>query len=131
VLDELPPAARHVTERYDNNPIEADHGRLKARLRPMRGLKRLRTAAVIVAGHAFVQNLRRGFSELGLDSTRLCAAAAADNRIRQACPGHLIAAQARPRTPGRQQCNSTDRRSLERVGCWERSPAAISVLIIW
>jgi IS6 family transposase len=31
VLDELLPAARHVTEQYANNPIEADHGRLKAR----------------------------------------------------------------------------------------------------
>jgi len=67
VLDELLPAAQHVTERYANNPIEADHGRLKARLRPMRGLKRLRSTAVIAAAHAFLQNLRRGFYELGLD----------------------------------------------------------------
>jgi IS6 family transposase len=29
VLDELLPAARHVTDRYANNPVEADHGRLK------------------------------------------------------------------------------------------------------
>jgi transposase-like protein len=43
VLDELLPAAHHVTEQYANNPIEADHGRLKSRLRPMRGLKRLRS----------------------------------------------------------------------------------------
>jgi len=40
---------------------------LKARLRPMRGLKRDRTARVIVAGHAFIQNLRRGFYDLGTD----------------------------------------------------------------
>ena len=58
VLDELLPATCHVTEQYANNPIEADHGRLKSRLRPMRGLKRLRSAQVISAGHAFVQNLR-------------------------------------------------------------------------
>jgi IS1 family transposase len=32
VLEELLPAARHVTERYGNNRVEADHGRLKARL---------------------------------------------------------------------------------------------------
>ncbi len=38
VLDELLPAAAHLTEQYGNNQIEADHGRLKARLRPMRGL---------------------------------------------------------------------------------------------
>ena len=67
VLDELVPAAAHVTEQYGNNSVEADHGRLKARLRPMRGLKRSRSAAVIAAGHAFVQNLRRGHYELALD----------------------------------------------------------------
>jgi transposase-like protein len=39
VIDELASGARHVLERYANNPVEADHGRLKARLRPMRGLK--------------------------------------------------------------------------------------------
>jgi transposase, IS6 family len=68
VVDELLPAARHVTEQYANNPVEADHGRLKARLRPMRGLKRLRSARVISTGHAFVQNLRRGHYELGVDA---------------------------------------------------------------
>ena len=67
VLDELLPAACHITEQYANNPIEADHGRLKARLRPMRGLKQLRSAGVISAGHAFIQNLRRGHYELGID----------------------------------------------------------------
>jgi hypothetical protein len=33
----------------------------------MRGLKRLRSAAVIAAGHAFVQNLRRGHYELATE----------------------------------------------------------------
>jgi transposase-like protein len=69
VLDELVPAAAHVTEQYANNRIEANHGRLKARLRPMRGLKRLRSAAVIAAGHALVQNLRRGHYELATDAS--------------------------------------------------------------
>ncbi len=67
VLDELLPASFHDTEAHANNPIETDHGRLKARLRPMRGLQRDRTATVIVAGHAFIQNLRRGFYDLGTD----------------------------------------------------------------
>jgi transposase, IS6 family len=40
VLDEPAPAAAHVTEQHDNNPIESDQARLKARLRPMRGLNR-------------------------------------------------------------------------------------------
>ncbi len=56
-----------MIKRYANNPIEADHSRLKARLRPMRGLQRLRSAAVVAAGHAFVQNLRRGHYELAVD----------------------------------------------------------------
>ena len=33
----------------------------------MRGLKRFRSAAVIAAGHAFVQNLRRGHYELATE----------------------------------------------------------------
>ncbi len=67
VLGELLPAAFHDTEARANNPLETDHGRLKARLRPMQGLKRDRTARVILTGHAFVQNLRRGFYDLGTD----------------------------------------------------------------
>jgi len=47
-----------------NNRVEADHGRLKSRLWPMRGLKQDRNAKVIVVGHAFVQNVRRGHYEL-------------------------------------------------------------------
>lgn len=77
VIDEIVPAARHVTERYANNTIEADHGRLKARLRPMRGLKRVRSLHTVAAGHAFVQNLRRGHYELAIDH-------AATDRVRVA-----------------------------------------------
>jgi len=69
VLEDLLPAARHRTDRYANNRIECDHGRLKARLRPMRGLKQDRSARVIIAGHAFVQNLRRGHYELAVDES--------------------------------------------------------------
>ena len=68
VLDELVPSACHVVEQYANNPIESDHGRFKARLRPMWGLKKLHSARVISTGHAFVQNLRRGHYELGVDT---------------------------------------------------------------
>ena len=67
VIDEHVRGARHVLEQYANNLVEADHGRLKARLRPMRGLKRLASAKTIAAGHAFVQNLRRGHYELTVD----------------------------------------------------------------
>jgi transposase, IS6 family len=77
VLDELVPSAAHITEQYSNNRMGADHSRLKARLRPMRGLKRFHSAARIAAGHAFVQNLRRGHYELATDVSpplRLAAA---------------------------------------------------------
>jgi transposase-like protein len=77
VLGELLPAAWHRSEQYANNRVEADHGRLKARLRPMRGLKQDRNAKVIIAGHAFVQNVRRGHYELAVDepTTRRLAVA--------------------------------------------------------
>jgi transposase-like protein len=39
VIDELVPAARHICERHASNRVEADHGRLKARLRPRRGME--------------------------------------------------------------------------------------------
>jgi hypothetical protein len=50
----------HPVERDANNPIEADHSQLKQRLRPIRGLRTEKTAEVIIAGHAFMQNLPRG-----------------------------------------------------------------------
>ena len=68
VIDELLTGACHNTEQYANNRIENDHGRLKARLRPMRGLKRDRTANTIISGHALMQNIRRGHYELGVDA---------------------------------------------------------------
>jgi transposase-like protein len=77
VLEELVPAAWHHVEQYANNPIEADLGQLKDRLRPMRGLQTDRTAQVAIAGHAFVQDLRRGHYDIALDNppaTRLAAA---------------------------------------------------------
>ncbi len=77
VIDELIPAAFHNTGQHENNRCERDHGRLKARLRPMRGLKTDRTASVVIAGHAFIQNLRRGHYELRTDASpvgRLVAA---------------------------------------------------------
>ena len=66
VIAELLPVALHDTGQYANNRVEADHGRLEARLLPMRGLEPDRRAAVVMQGHAFIQNLRRGHYELGI-----------------------------------------------------------------
>jgi IS6 family transposase len=68
IVAELLPAELHDTTQYANNRVEADHGRLKARLRPMRGLKRDRTASIAIRAHAFIQNLRRDHYELGVDA---------------------------------------------------------------
>jgi IS6 family transposase len=56
-----------VLEQHANKVVEADPGRLKARLRRMRGLKWIRSATTTAAGSAFVQNLRRGHYELTVD----------------------------------------------------------------
>jgi hypothetical protein len=43
----------------------------------MRGLRTDQTAQVVIAGHAFIQNLRRGHYELAVDApptTRVAAA---------------------------------------------------------
>ena len=84
VIEDLVPAARHNTGQYENNRLECDHGRLKARLRPMRGLKSNRTASVVIRTHAFIQNLRRGHYELAVDTTRLFRLATAFDELRPA-----------------------------------------------
>ena len=58
----------HNTDQYANNRIEYDHGHLKARMRPMRGLKTDRTASVVIRGHTLIQNIRRGHYELGVEA---------------------------------------------------------------
>jgi transposase-like protein len=67
IIDDLAPQARHVLAQYAHNRIESDHGRLNARLRPMRGLTHLSSATTTAAGHAFVHNLRPGHYELTTD----------------------------------------------------------------
>lgn len=67
VLEELLPRAFHDVGQYTNNRVEADHGRLKARLRPMRGLKTTAGTRRVSLGHSFIQNLRRGHYEIAVD----------------------------------------------------------------
>jgi transposase-like protein len=67
VLDEMWPAAWHHVERYANNRVEADHAQLKRRLR---GIKTMTGLRILAAGHAFVQNLRRGHYEIAAEQHR-------------------------------------------------------------
>ena len=50
----------------------------------MRVLRTDRTAQTIIAGHAFVQNLRRGHYELGIDIPPALRVAAAFSQLAQA-----------------------------------------------
>jgi IS6 family transposase len=84
VIEELVPAAWHNTGQYESDRVECDHGRLKARLRPMRGLKTHRTTSVVIRGHAFVQNLRRGHYELAVDTATLFRLATAFDELKPA-----------------------------------------------
>jgi IS6 family transposase len=84
VIEDLIPAAFHNTGQYENNRCECDHGRLKARLRPMRGLKTDRTASVMIRGHAFIQNLRRGHYELGVGASPMLRLATAFDELQLA-----------------------------------------------
>jgi IS6 family transposase len=68
------PGVLHRTGRYRTNGIERDHGFLKERLRPMRGLKSTRSTTVFVVGHAFVRNICRGFYRIAEAPKRLMLA---------------------------------------------------------
>jgi transposase, IS6 family len=50
----------------------------------MRGLQTDQTAQVVIAGHAFVQNLRRGHYEVGVDAHSELRLAAAFTELAQA-----------------------------------------------
>ena len=84
VLDELVPRRVASRRAYEKNRIEADHGRLKHRLRPMRGLRSDRSVQIVIAGLAFMQNLRRGHYQLATESTRPLRVAAAFTELAQA-----------------------------------------------
>jgi IS6 family transposase len=121
-ITELLPNALHDTTQYANNRVEADHGRLKARLQPMRGLNRDRTASVIMSGHAFVQNVRRGHYELGVDTLPGLVLTAAFDELAmmiraadptesdRATPGHRLTQQS-PLSSQRPRRSSTRRLS--------------------
>jgi hypothetical protein len=56
----------------------------------MRGLKQLRCARVISAGHAFIQNIRRGHYELGTEEVvNLRVLAAFDELALAICPTRI------------------------------------------
>lgn len=103
VIDELVPAAWHHVEQYENNRIEADHGRLKHRLRPMRGLRTDRTRG----DHYRRARLRPEPTPRPLRNRhRSLASASSRRRIHRARQRDLTAET--PRPAARQSDNSTE-----------------------
>ena len=49
----------HRQVKYFNNVIEADHGKLKQLIRPVRGFKTLKTAYATIAGFEVMRALRK------------------------------------------------------------------------
>jgi hypothetical protein len=78
LLSERPDPTKALLTRVDQSfCAPQDHGRLKARLRPMRGLQQDRSARIAIAGCAFIQNVRRGHYEPAVEelaSRRLAVA---------------------------------------------------------
>ena len=55
-----PDETRHRQVKYLNNVVEADHGKLKLLLRPVRGFKTLKTAYATIKGFEVMRALRKG-----------------------------------------------------------------------
>jgi transposase-like protein len=110
VIEELIPATLHNTEQYANNRIEAGHGRLKARLRPMRGLKRDHTTP----GDRPRSRAHAEHSARPLRTRRRHPSASARrDRIQRTRPNHLTrTTAARSRAAG-----STQRNRAGLMGC--------------
>ena len=50
--------------KYLNNVVEADHGKLKQLIRPVRGFKTLKTAYTTIKGFEVMRALRKGQADL-------------------------------------------------------------------
>ena len=55
-----PNDTRHRQVKYLNNVVEADHGKLKQLIRPVRGFKTLKTAYATLKGFEVMRALRKG-----------------------------------------------------------------------
>lgn len=76
-IDELLPKSFRTTEQCENDRCEGDRGPWRSRPHPMPGLMPNRTASVVIRDHEFIQSLRRGHHELGVDANPTLRLAAA------------------------------------------------------
>ena len=54
--------------KYLNNAIEADHGKLKQLIRPVRGFKTLKTAYATIKGFEVMRMFRKGQFKLWIEA---------------------------------------------------------------
>ena len=59
-----PNETRHRQVKYLNNVVEADHGKLKQLIRPVRGFKTMKTAYATIEGFEVMRALRKGQAEM-------------------------------------------------------------------
>jgi transposase, IS6 family len=55
-----PKNTQHRQVKYLNNVVEADHGKLKQLIRPVRGFKSMKTAYATIKGFEVMRALRKG-----------------------------------------------------------------------
>ena len=60
----LPDRTEHRQIKYHNNVIEADHGKLKRRIKPTLGFKSMKTAYATIKGFELMHALRKGQAKL-------------------------------------------------------------------
>jgi transposase-like protein len=112
VLADLQPAPWHRTDRSANNRVKGDHGRLKARLPPMRGLKQDRSATVVIVGMRSSRTFDAGTPSWPLTRQRIGGA----GRVRRAGHGDLSQDRGRRfRTPRSAQRNCGTARAVWRI----------------
>ena len=70
-----PEETLHRQVKYLNNIIEADHGKLKQLIRPVRGFKTLKTAYATIKGFEVMRALRKGQASAFNITNDLCGEA--------------------------------------------------------
>ncbi|WP_062221215.1 IS6 family transposase [Aureimonas sp. D3] len=64
----LPPTCQHRQVKFLNNRLESDHGKLKQRIRPVRGFKSRKTAHNAIRGFEVMRMFRKGQFRSMVDS---------------------------------------------------------------
>ena len=106
-----PKDTQHRQVKYLNNIVEADHGKLKQLIRPVRGFKSMKTAYATIKGFEVMRALRKGQAAIFnltrdiLDEARLVERAFG-LRAGRGCPAGRGAARSRV------SANTTSRRSI-------------------